>query len=161
MGISSYGQGYDYQDELLRILQMEKDYQARMNSNALDEAFIKDLVDSYISFSGRYPDSEYSQTFLLDAANLCYTSIERPKLSIQILFLLRDRYPETASSAHALFLLGYISHNSLRDVERAQSFYRRFVEEHPDHELAPSARFELWNLGKSNEELLRELLEEE
>jgi len=44
-------------------------------------------------------------------------------------------------------------HNELGENDAAAKYYSKFIEEYPDHEMAPSVEFELKYLGKSLEEI--------
>ncbi|HAL54902.1 MAG TPA: hypothetical protein DCP63_00105 [Bacteroidetes bacterium] len=54
----------------------------------------------------------------------------------------------------ASFLVGFLYHNELKNLDSAKVAYERFIEKYPDQELAVSARFELANLGKAPDEII-------
>ncbi|SVA84776.1 uncharacterized protein METZ01_LOCUS137630, partial [marine metagenome] len=49
--------------------------------------------------------------------------------------------------------IGYVFANILFDYKSAEIEYMLFLDRFPNHELAPSIRFELENLGKSIDEI--------
>jgi len=55
--------------------------------------------------------------------------------------------------AHAQFMVGYIYANVLNDLDNARKEYQLFLNKFPDHELAPSVKFELEYLGKDINEI--------
>lgn len=55
---------------------------------------------------------------------------------------------------NALFLRGFILANNLNQMDSAKSVYNYFLKRYPNHELVPSVKFELQNLGKSPDLLL-------
>jgi outer membrane protein assembly factor BamD (BamD/ComL family) len=56
----------------------------------------------------------------------------------------------------ALFQIGFIYNNKLGNVDSARIAYEQFLAKFPQHELAPYAKFELDNLGKSPDTILAE-----
>ena len=67
-----------------------------------------------------------------------------------------DKFPNNQKTAEAIFMAGFICAENLRDFERARHYYKRFLKNYPDHELASSVQVELENLGKSPAEILKE-----
>jgi TolA-binding protein len=65
-----------------------------------------------------------------------------------------EEYPESDQAAQALFLMGYLYANDLKDYEKAATYYQRYVDQYPDHEMASSAQWELDNLGKNPEDVI-------
>ncbi|MCH8286223.1 tetratricopeptide repeat protein [candidate division KSB1 bacterium] len=57
-------------------------------------------------------------------------------------------FPDGENRIKAIFMLGFMYANSLQDYTQAEVYYNMVLQEYPDHELTPSARFELDNLGK-------------
>lgn len=64
-----------------------------------------------------------------------------------------EKYPNSSHSSEAVFMLGFINANDLRDLDEAKKYYEQFIEKYPDHELYSSARYELDNLGMDINEL--------
>jgi len=52
---------------------------------------------------------------------------------------IRERYPQGARAAEALFMIGSVS-KELNDLPRAREALERFLEEYPEHPMAASAR---------------------
>lgn len=59
-----------------------------------------------------------------------------------------DDFPEGENRIKALFMLGFLYANSLQEFTQASEYYNIVIREYPDDDLAPSAQFELDNLGK-------------
>lgn len=64
-----------------------------------------------------------------------------------------DNFSGSANEAQALFMVGYVQANILSDFENAKISYNKFLEKFPDHELVPSVRFEIENMGKDINEI--------
>lgn len=63
------------------------------------------------------------------------------------------RYPETDEGVKSLFMIGFVNANHLENYEAARQAYVDFLNRYPNHELIPSVKFELENLGKPVEEI--------
>lgn len=59
-----------------------------------------------------------------------------------------DEYPIGEHRSKAIFMLGFLYANEIKDYEKAEEYYNMVLRDYPDDELNPSARFELDNLGK-------------
>ena len=68
--------------------------------------------------------------------------------------LLRE-FPDSEHAQMALFMIGYVQSNELRDYNKAKIVYQEFLEKYPNSELAVSVKFELDNMGKSPEDLIK------
>ena len=64
-----------------------------------------------------------------------------------------DNYAQGKHHAEALFMLGFINANDLKDLDDAKKYYSQFVEKYPEHDLADDAQYELENLGKDINDL--------
>jgi outer membrane protein assembly factor BamD (BamD/ComL family) len=62
-------------------------------------------------------------------------------------------YPNGLFSSKALFMVGYLNANHMKNFDKARKYYTEFLEKYPDHELADAARYELDNMGKDVDEL--------
>jgi outer membrane protein assembly factor BamD (BamD/ComL family) len=63
-----------------------------------------------------------------------------------------ERYPGTAESYKALFLLGYMYYECTKDTEKAKTALTRFIAAYPDSGLTVSAKVLLENIGRPVEE---------
>ncbi|MFN0150581.1 MAG: peptidyl-prolyl cis-trans isomerase [bacterium] len=57
------------------------------------------------------------------------------------------KFPEHVRKPEALFMIGFIYAEELKDFAKAQETFNQLLKEHPDHKLAKDARFMLENLG--------------
>ena len=62
--------------------------------------------------------------------------------------LVIDNYSNSKEESLAQFMIGYIYANILNDFEKARVEYSKFISRFPNHELTPSVKFEVENLGK-------------
>lgn len=64
-----------------------------------------------------------------------------------------DEYPEGTYTSKALFMVGFVNANYLKNYDKAKEYYTKFLEKYPDHDLADDAEYEIENLGKDINEL--------
>lgn len=67
-----------------------------------------------------------------------------------------ETYPDLQPAAVSLFLVGYLYHNNLQNVDSARYYFEQFLQKYPSHDLAPSVRMEVEMLGKTPQEALNE-----
>ena len=63
-------------------------------------------------------------------------------------------HPDSELCPTALFMIGYVNANELKNYEEASKVYSEFLEKYPESELVSSVNFELENMGKSPEQLV-------
>ncbi|TXF88561.1 tetratricopeptide repeat protein [Neolewinella aurantiaca] len=80
-----------------------------------------------------------------------------PKRAAAIYRDVYERYPAFSKSPEALFMLAFTYDEDLKDLDAARSAYNDFLESYPTHSFADDTEMLLKNLGKSDEEILKEL----
>jgi len=64
-----------------------------------------------------------------------------------------DDYPNGTYGSKAIFMIGFLNANYIKNFEKAEKYYKNFLEKYPDHDLSDDARYELENLGKDINDL--------
>jgi TolA-binding protein len=64
-----------------------------------------------------------------------------------------ESYPEGKKHAEAMFMLGFINANDLKNFDEAEARYKAFLEKYPNHDLSDDAEYEIKTLGKDINEL--------
>jgi len=85
-----------------------------------------------------------------------YQSQGKDKEAVEALEKLVKEFPEDENRSTAVFMLGFIYANNLKEYDKAEKYYKMMLEEYPDHEFTDDAKFELDNLGKDIDSLLFE-----
>ena len=75
--------------------------------------------------------------------------------AIDYLAEIGEKFPDSELASQSLFLTAYLYANELDDYVRAAEYYERFLAKYPNHDMAASARWEITNLGKDPEEILK------
>jgi len=113
-------------------------------------------VEACKAYATVLPERENAPKLLFNAAQLTTTMRQFDK-TIGLYDWIVDKYPDTDDAPVALATKGFILDNDLKDMDKAKEIYRQFIEKYPDHNLTGQIQFLLENIGKSNEELLKQL----
>jgi outer membrane protein assembly factor BamD (BamD/ComL family) len=112
-------------------------------------------AENYFEVYLTYPKSQLAAKALFKSANLLNTAAKYQD-AVQRFKLIVDKFPDADEHPRALFMLGFINNNDLHDPVAATKYYEQFLAKYPKHDLAPSADFELQNIGKSTEEIFKQ-----
>lgn len=97
---------------------------------------------------------------LLFNASLLGQNIDAPQRSLELCKWLYDKYADHPKYGPlSVFYMGVIYENEIEDTAKARKYYAEFIEKYPNHPLADDAKFLLEHLGKSEEEVLKEIIE--
>ena len=144
-------------DETDRLIR--KSNQALLQGNE-DRKLIDSAFESVESFVAAYPDDTLTPAYLFEKALLQ----EKQRQYDQTLVTLEriyTSYPHSAQSSKALFLQGYLYANVLGDYDKARIKYQLYLDNYSDVDpkITRDVQMELKNLGKTPDEILKEILE--
>jgi outer membrane protein assembly factor BamD (BamD/ComL family) len=122
---------------------------------AKDEVSAYNLQVAYSDFQERFPEDPEAPEYLFKAANLSI-NLSWGESAILLLDKLLTDYPNNKHAAEALFYKGYVYDNQINDDVKAGQFYRDFLKKYPNNAFSPSVEASIKNLGKSDEELIKE-----
>lgn len=135
---------------LQRIHELEKSDSTLSNPHKLAE--LNELYKEYLT---KYPDDPKSSDFIFKAAEASNMLGQYPEaVRLYDQFVLRN--PDDKRTPHAAFMKAFVLENGMRELGKASDAYRQFLEKYPKHELADDAKASLENMGKSDEELIRQ-----
>lgn len=120
-----------------------------------DEVAAYNLQLAYTDFAANFPKDTLAPSYLFKAANLTM-NMNWGKSSVDIINKFTETYPEDKRVPEALFYKAFIYDNQLNDDAKAGECYRIFLKRFPTHAFASSADASIKNLGKTDEELIRE-----
>lgn len=126
------------------------------SSKTLNTDVANDVLRKYIAYADANKDDTLSVNYLFRAGDLA-NGLHRPEEAIAIYERLRVSYPESKKSSVALFMEAFIYETVLQNKERAKTTYKKFLDDYPDHKLAPSAQASLdqLNANLSDEDLIK------
>lgn len=90
-----------------------------------------------------------------------YQSEGKDKEAVEALEKLVNEFPKDENRSIAVFMLGFIYANNLKEYDKAEKYYKMMLEEYPDHEFTDDAKFELDNLGRDIDSLLFERIKKQ
>lgn len=111
----------------------------RSNPTNLDTGKALKVVDLYLQFQRLYPQDSLSPEYLFKAADVS-RGTGRFEQALHLLKSFELAYPMHPRKAVCIFLQGYIYQNDLSSFALADQAYQRFLEDFPNHPLAPEAR---------------------
>lgn len=117
-------------------------------------------ADLYIQQSELYsillPDDALTPTLLYRAGEIARSARNYEK-ALDLYGRLHSHYPEFEKAPQALFMQAFILDNDLKRFDEAGQLYQQFIDQYPDDDFASSAQVLLENLGKDEEEIIRNL----
>ena len=117
-------------------------------------------AERYIAEAERYATVRAGDTsavfYLFKAAEVATLRQQYPK-AIELYDRIESEFRQHPRAPQALFMQAFTYDENLGQVEKAREKYLAFIQKYPGHDFADDAQVMLDNLGKSDEEILREL----
>lgn len=113
----------------------------------------------YLEFVNEYPTDSLAPVFLFKASDVS-RGLGNFDQAISLINQLEKSYPKHPLNANASFAKGFIYQNELNQIGKAIESYQYFVDNYPDHPLAPDARILLSTIHLDSDELLNKILHE-
>ncbi len=114
-----------------------------------------EALQNYQQLVDDYPKSAKVPEALYAIGSICQNNAQDVYRAIRSYRRIVHEYPTHATASSAMFLIGFIYNNELRNVDSARIAYEEFLRRYPDNTMASSARFELDNLGKKPDEIIK------
>lgn len=125
------------------------------NSTTIDTYNANLAITAYSKFAGHYPNDTLSPVFLFKAGNMAMSS-EQYQRAISIYDNILAKYPSFRQIPDCIFVEGFIYDDYLKDTAKAHVKYSEVVSKYPNTILAQNASAAINDLGKSNEEIMKE-----
>lgn len=139
---------------LKNIQQLEAELKANKDKPVSLELANK-MIDAYLFFADNFQKDTLAVNYLFKAADVA--SGTKQSLRAVVLFnKFYQKYPNDKKAPYALFLKGFVYETQLSDFFKARESYETFIARYPQHQLGATVQFSLDNLGRSNEELVKE-----
>ncbi len=122
----------------------------------IDRSAGKQFVDIADTYALLMPTKADAPTYLFDAAKVAGYLGDFSR-SIDLYQTVYEQFPDYEKTPQAIFMLGFVYDNDLKDFEKARTYYELYLQKYPEGAFAEQVSFLLENLGKSPEELLKEL----
>jgi len=140
--------------ELQKIKELETKLFTDSNK-VKDEVSAYNLQVAYTHFAEEFPADPEAPEYLFKAADLGL-GMSWSKSTIDFLDKIIREYPDYPKVPDAVFLKAFVYDHQLNDDVKAGEIYKEFIAKYPDHVFTKDAQASLNNLGKSDEDLIRE-----
>ena len=121
----------------------------------LDPAMARRAIELYTSYQKIYWSDSLAPEYLFKAAEIA-EHLGFPTKSIELYQDCYDYYPNFSYRPECLFRIANIYEFTLQDYATAKQTYFDIVKFHKDHPIAKDAKDAMGNIGKSDEDLIRE-----
>ena len=133
--------------------------EARMMKDAgkrpVDLMAAQSLISQYGSFIQQFPNDSAVPSYLFKQGELCIVVKNGKKAAACFSKIVND-FPNSLKLPYALYMCGFVNDDLLNDDATARTYYELLIKKFPRHELCASAKGAMQNLGKSDEQLIRE-----
>ena len=107
-------------------------------------------------FAGDHPGDTLTALPLYRAAEV-HQALGNFTAAADVLERVSEDYPGFSKRGEALFMLAFTHDEHLKDYDTASDLYERFKREYPDNVFADGVDVLINNLGKSSDEMLKDL----
>jgi len=102
------------------------------------------------------PNDPTAAELLLKAATTARTTARNPQKALNIYDWVYTQFPAYEKGYQALFLKAFTLDNDMKKFDEAKVQYENFLEKYPNDDFAVSTKFLLENLGKSDDEIIKQ-----
>jgi TolA-binding protein len=125
-----------------------------------DSVAISSAIVSVEKFVKDFPKDTLSPAYLFELS-LIYQKQQKMDETIAALERVEKEYPESKQAAKSLFLEGFLYANVLNQLDKAKEKYQLYLDKYSavDAKMTSDVQMELQNLGRSPEEILKQIQE--
>jgi len=120
----------------------------------INQSKVKFLASYYVKYAA-YGDS-LAPEYLYKAAGI-YMNTHEPVKAIKALDEIINKYPSYNKTENCYFLRGFVYDDKLKDTANARKYYKEYLIKYPNGDFSKDTKLLLENMGKSNEEIFKEL----
>lgn len=119
---------------------------------AVDISQAESLLEQYANFLEQHPDFEENAEIMLRQADV-YLGINKWFMAIRVYDDFEKKYPEHKKIGYVRFSKGFVCEKAFetsnydKHKEYSIAFYKTFLEKHPNHQLAESAKGSIQSLN--------------
>lgn len=124
----------------------------------IDPRKARKLIDAYKLYTGILPSSPKTPQFLYETYDIA-NSVRMYKDAASASEKLYTKYPDFDKAPTAMFLTAFIYENNLKDLEKAEAIYKKFIAQYPNDAFANDAQVALDNLGMPADQMLKNIQE--
>lgn len=143
-------------DDALRQIKAMEQNDSTLNNPAL----LEELTQRYVDFIHQYPKDPNVSDFTFKAAEY-YHMLGKFDDAIMMYDRFANTWHKDKRAEHALFMIAFVQENGLQQFVKARASYDNFLKKYPNGELADDARAALNLIGKSDEDIIQFLKEQQ
>ena len=133
---------------------------ASFSNNQLDTTSARKAEQAIGAFLQKYPQDSMASEYLFDLGML-YQKQRKFEEALNAFDKCYREYPDSKMAPNAVFLQGFLYANVLNNLDKAKEKYQLYLDQYSDVDpkVTSDVKMELDNLGKSADELLKEIQE--
>lgn len=130
-----------------------------LSQTEINEASAKQAIKDFTDYAYYCQSDSLAPIFLIKTAQVAKSINNIPQAKLVLDKCIED-YPNFENRPAALFLLAqlYDERNYLNDPQQAKKLYQKIIDEFPKSDYAESAKGAIRFVGKSDEEIMQEIL---
>ncbi len=132
--------------------------------NEKDNKFDSQKAMEYIQYCQSYatkaPKDPNAAKYLFQAAETA-RSIKKYNRALAIYDQIYKDFNSYSKAPQAMFLKAFTLDSEMQQFDKAKALYEEFIAKHPQDEFADDTKFLLENLGKSDEEIIKQFEEQQ
>ena len=133
-----------------------KKYEAEMKkASDINNVTAGLAIKAYTDYAGFFPDDSLTPDYLFKAGEIATATQQYPQALIYYKQI-TDKYPTYKHVQESLYLQGFLLDNCLNDDAKAKIIYEEVIAKYPKSSLTDDAKAAINNLGKTDEELIKE-----
>lgn len=113
------------------------------------------LAEILKSYANHFPKDSLTPEMLFKSANV-HITVKKYDRCLSTLNRIREHYGHWEKIPETIFMQGFVNDYHLGRKGKAVGYYEELLEKYPDHTFAKDARASIKNIGKTDEELIRE-----
>ncbi len=147
----------DYLDEKGKLLSVIKAYEDTMHkSKELNKAIALKAIQAYTNYFNAFPKDSVCAEYLFKAAEIADNSGDYIN-AIKLYNSCYENFPKFPLHIEALYFQGLIYADKLKDYPKAKERFEKLIWAYPKSDLAEQSKATMLMMGKSDEELIKEL----
>jgi outer membrane protein assembly factor BamD (BamD/ComL family) len=112
-------------------------------------------IKAYSDYAGSFPNDSLTPDYLFKAGEIATATQQYPQ-ALNYYKTITEKYPKFKYSKESLFLQAFLLDNYLNDDAKAKVIYEEVITKYPTSPYARDAKAAINNLGKTDEELIKE-----
>lgn len=120
----------------------------------------RELSTLYDNFITKFPKDTLTPKILYQQGKLYFMYLGNFRLAITYFDMLYEKFPKNKYAPEALFAIATIYGDFLKNNDKAKEYFELVINKYPGSKYAEDSKVLLRNLGKSNEDLLKDILKQ-